>query len=65
MTHILSLGLELLWLGKSLYLWAWILDSKARTANLTQDATSTEPKPGVFAVVCWIRAWSASNTLQT
>jgi hypothetical protein len=36
-------------LGKTLYLWGCILDSRVRTANQTQDATSAKPKPGVFA----------------
>ena len=35
-----------------------ILDSKVRTANLPQDATSAEPKPGVFAIVLdWSQVW--------
>ena len=42
-----------------------ILDSRVRTANLLQDATSAEPKPGVFAIVRWIGARSANDCLQT
>lgn len=47
--HKLTLGLKVLGLGKTLYLWGCILDSRVRTANQTQDATSAKPKPGVFA----------------
>jgi hypothetical protein len=36
-----------------------------RTANLTQDATSPEPKPGVFAIIRWIGARSGNDCLQT
>jgi len=41
------------------------IDSRVRTANLLQDATSAEPKPGVFAIVRGIRARSANVVLQT
>jgi hypothetical protein len=43
----------------------WILNSRVRTANLLQDATSAEPKPGVFAIVRGIRARSGNVGLQT
>ncbi len=55
----------MLWLGKTLYLWEGILDSRVRTANLLQDATSAEPKPGVFAIVRGIRAGSGNVVCQT
>src|SRR4028118_151790 len=42
-----------------------IIDSRVRTANLLQDATSAEPKPGVFAIVHGIRARSGNGTLET
>jgi hypothetical protein len=42
-----------------------ILDSRVRTANLLQDATSAEPKPGVFVIVRGIRARSGNVLLQT
>jgi hypothetical protein len=63
--HKLTLGLKGLWLGKSLYLLGLKIDSRVRTANLLQDATSAEPKPGVFAIVREIRARSGNVTLQT
>jgi hypothetical protein len=51
-------------LGRTLYLWGGILDSRVRTANLLQDATSAEPKPGVFAIVRGIRARSGNDRFQ-
>jgi len=48
--HILTLGLKVLWLGKTLYLLGVILDTLSRTANLIQDAKYSEAKPGVFAI---------------
>ena len=42
-----------------------ILESRVRTANLPQDATSAEPKPGVFAIVRGIRARSGNVLFQT
>ena len=32
---------------------------------MLQNATSPEPKPGVFAIVCWIGAGSGNEVLQT
>ena len=43
---------------------AKILDSKTRTANLLQNATSPELKPG-YLRSCWIGAGSANVILQT
>ena len=63
--HILSLGLELLCLGRTLCLWDSILESRVRTANLLQDATSAEPKHGVFAIVRGIGARSGNEICQT
>jgi hypothetical protein len=48
--HLLSLGLKVLRLGRTLYLWGRILDCLPRTANLSQDATFPEPKLGIFAL---------------
>jgi hypothetical protein len=36
--HILTLGLELLWLGKTLYLLGFIVECLSRTANLIRDS---------------------------
>jgi len=42
-----------------------ILDCVSRAANLIQEATSAEPKPGVFVIVRGIRARSGNNSLET
>ena len=64
--HILTLGLNVLWLGGTNFLsMGWILDSRVRTANLLQDATSDEPKPGIFAIVRGIRARSGNDCCLT
>jgi hypothetical protein len=42
--HILSLGLELLWLGRTLYLLGLKIDSKFRTANLSRDSQFSQRK---------------------
>jgi hypothetical protein len=56
MIHILTLGLKLLWLGRTefiaigikaaptIYLLGVILDSRVPTANLTQDAVFHNPR---------------------
>jgi hypothetical protein len=51
--------------ASTFYLSGGILDSRVLTANLLQDATSAEPKPGVFAIVRGIRASSGNVLLQT